>query len=320
MIAEKTEQDPKSISIKVVEDTVIRRIDRQVYNKDNPNIKNRLSDLKVVDGSALMIELKDPLEIEEQDDVTKLKNISSSEERYDIDDTENIRTVIVNLESEKSNFERYQINIDWTLQQLTDYILAEKKLEPPFKIRNLTTNRLFVREELDTKLRSYPDFQIGGARVQLEYGRYPSMSEMVILVSMKGDSKFYEPFYVSTNATVKELKEMVCKEFGGIDPTKHTLFRLNAMDEPTFPLRRDNVEINKCHVVSGDELVLQSNLDTKPEDKLQVNIHLTMSGQPEDSQYIDKIELSQQYTLRDLKDVVLCMKQFEFAQAFVSYR
>lgn len=43
-----------------------------------------------------------------------------------------------------------------------------------------------------------------------------------------------------------------------------------------------------------------------------------MSGQPEDSQYIDKIEVSQQYTLRDLKDVVLCMKQFEFAQAFVS--
>jgi hypothetical protein len=67
------------------------------------------------------------------------------------------------------------------------------------------------------------------------------MSEIVILVSMKGEKNVYEPFYVPTSATVKELKELVCKEFDNIDPTKHTLYRLNAMDEPSFPLRRDNV-------------------------------------------------------------------------------
>ena len=76
----------------------------------------------------------------------------------DIDSTENIRTVIVNLDADKSTFDRYQINIDWTLQQLTDYIMKEKGLEPPYKIRNLTSQRLFVKEELDTKMRSYPDF------------------------------------------------------------------------------------------------------------------------------------------------------------------
>jgi len=43
-----------------------------------------------------------------------------------------------------------------------------------------------------------------------------------------------------------------------------------------------------------------------------------MSGQPEDSQYIDKMEVSKQYTLRDLKDVILSMKQFEFAKDYVS--
>ncbi len=41
-----------------------------------------------------------------------------------------------------------------------------------------------------------------------------------------------------------------------------------------------------------------------------------MSGQPEDSQYIDKIEVSREYTLRDLKDVILSMKQMEFAKDF----
>jgi hypothetical protein len=44
----------------------------------------------------------------------------------DIDSTENIRTVIVNMDSDKTTFDRYQINIDWTLQELTDYILKEK--------------------------------------------------------------------------------------------------------------------------------------------------------------------------------------------------
>jgi hypothetical protein len=96
-----------------------------------------------------------------------------------------------------------------------------------------------VREELDTKMRSYPDFEIGGARVQLEYGRYPSMSEMVVLVSMKGKESIYEPFYVPTNATVKDLKTLVCKEFENLDETKHTLYRVNYLEEPVFPLRRD---------------------------------------------------------------------------------
>ena len=83
----------------------------------------------------------------------------------DIDSTANIRTVIVNMDSDKNSFDRYQINIDWTLQQLTDFILKEKNLDPPYKLRNLTTQRLFVKEELDTPMRSYPDFEIGGARV-----------------------------------------------------------------------------------------------------------------------------------------------------------
>ena len=65
---------------------------------------------------------------------------------------------------------------------------------------------------------------------------------------------------------------------------------------------------------------MQSNIDVAPEDKLTLNIHLTMTGQPEDSQYIDKIEVSREYTLRDLKDVILCMKQFEFAKDFVRIR
>lgn len=47
------------ISLKVVDDTSIRRIDRQTRNIDNPNIKNTLKDVKLVDNSALLVEMKD---------------------------------------------------------------------------------------------------------------------------------------------------------------------------------------------------------------------------------------------------------------------
>jgi len=148
---------------------VIRRIDRKLVNVDNPTIKNTLKDLKIIDNSAILVELKDAAELEaeasEDLEVKKLASAKPDDENVDIDSTENIRTVILNMDSDKSSFERYQINIDWTLQELTDFLLKEKNLEPPFKIRNLTTQRLFVKEELDTKMRSYPDFVIGGARV-----------------------------------------------------------------------------------------------------------------------------------------------------------
>lgn len=52
--------------VKVVEDTMIRRIDRKVYNSDNPNIKNSLKDLKIIDNSALLVELKDPAELQQE--------------------------------------------------------------------------------------------------------------------------------------------------------------------------------------------------------------------------------------------------------------
>ena len=59
---------------------------------------------------------------------------------------------------------------------------------------------------------------------------------------------------------------------------------------------------------SGDLLILQCNTDVSAEDKLPLNIHLTMTGQPEDSQFLEKIEVSREFTLRDLKDVILSMK------------
>ena len=94
-----------------------------------------MKDLKIIDNSALLVELKDSAELLQEsvqgDDgevitINKESAPSKDEEMIDIDSTENIRTVIVNMDSDKNTFDRYQINIDWTLQELTDYILKEK--------------------------------------------------------------------------------------------------------------------------------------------------------------------------------------------------
>ena len=65
--------------MKVVEDTVIRRVDRKLVSIDNPTIKNTLKDLKIVDNSAILVEMKDPAEMEaeaEDQEVKKLNMVS----------------------------------------------------------------------------------------------------------------------------------------------------------------------------------------------------------------------------------------------------
>ena len=65
----------------------------------------------------MLVEMKDESQIEAdevQNDLAKaLKN--NDKDYIDVDDTANIRTMIVNIEFE-SDFNRYQINIDWSLK------------------------------------------------------------------------------------------------------------------------------------------------------------------------------------------------------------
>ncbi|CDW84271.1 ubiquitin carboxyl-terminal hydrolase 40 [Stylonychia lemnae] len=320
-IVESTTSIPVAqICLKVVEDTVIRRIDRQLKNADNPNILNTLRDLKIVDNAAILVEMKDESQVSQEEDEIKqsLSHALKDKDEVNVDDTENIRTVIVNLEYNESDFTRYQINIDWSLQQLNEFIVEQQKLEQPQRMRNLTTSRLFVKEELETQLRNYPDFQTGGARIQMEAGRYPSFQEIVIKAVVYKQEDILKQFYFPINNSVQECKEMMCKEFN-IDPTKHTLYRIDHLEEPAFPLRREKQEIVKCHVSSGDLLIIKSDSILSAEEKLVLHIHMTMTGQSDDSQYIDKLEVHRDYTLKDLKDIVLSMPQFDFAKNYVIY-
>lgn len=86
-----------------------RRIDRQTRNLDNPNILNTLRDLKVNDNAGILVETKNE---DEPDEEPASHALSGSKPKKDddvklLDDTENIRTVIVNTTEDLEKYERY---------------------------------------------------------------------------------------------------------------------------------------------------------------------------------------------------------------------
>ena len=101
-------------------------------------------------------------------------------------------------------------------------------------------------------------------------------------------------------------KDDVCKEFK-LEASKYTLYRMNHMEEPAFALRREKSAIVKSHVQSGDCLILKADTSITPDEKLTLYIHLTMTGLPEDSQFIEKIDVSKEFSLDDLKDIILSL-------------
>ncbi len=46
---------------------MIRRIDRKIYNDDNPTVLNTLKDLKIMDNAALLVEIKSDSDLEHED-------------------------------------------------------------------------------------------------------------------------------------------------------------------------------------------------------------------------------------------------------------
>ena len=120
-------------------------------------VLNTLADMKVAQNCIFLCEEKSEEELKEgatdganQDDK---KNGDSNVEM--IDDSENIRTVIVNNEVDVSDFQRYQVDIDWTLRQLIDFLASTYGIEGDARLRDHTFNRYYHTEELDNKLRRY---------------------------------------------------------------------------------------------------------------------------------------------------------------------
>lgn len=107
---------------------------------------------------------------------------------------------------------------------------------------------------------------------------------------------------------MQQVKDLVCSDFfseGTVNPNKFTLFRVDAFDEPSLPLRRVKQPLKKSHVTTGDLLILKSEKDLAPEEKLRLSVHFTASGLSEDSKFLEDIDVFREFTLNDLKQILM---------------
>lgn len=86
---------------------------------------------------------------------------------------------------------------------------------------------------------------------------------------------------------------------------KYTFYKVDAFDEPIQPLRRVKLPLKKSNVSTGDLLVLKSEKDMSPNEVLKLSLHFTASGLSEDSKYLEDIEICREFTLNDLKQIVM---------------
>ena len=84
-----------------------------------------------MDNAGILVETKSEDEVDDDSTVQVIGNATKKKDDFDIkhiDDTENIRSVLVNTALDLDTIERFQINIDWTLEQLNSFLVDKLKL------------------------------------------------------------------------------------------------------------------------------------------------------------------------------------------------
>ena len=163
-----------------------------------------------------------------------------------------------------------------------------------------------MKEEMQSLLGHYETFQEGGTRIQIEKGRPTTMAEVSVNVCILGKEEDVRQFYFNVEASVQECKDAMCSVFG-IEQC-FTLYRVDAFLEPTYALRRLKIPLVKLKVSSGDLLVLKSDKQLLPDEKLKLSLHMTTSGMSNDSQYMQDIEISKEFTLNELKEILMDLR------------
>lgn len=266
--------EKQKLSIKAVEEISIRRLDKLMYNPNDPTQLATLAHLKVKDNTAILIEEKQEGELDTQEDVG-VPLVKNGEMNADI------KTVIVQSVEDLNDFNRIVVDLEWSFLDLLKAIKSDMKLEGNWRMKKQFNNEYIFHEELDSKLKSFPDFVEGGVRLQMEQGRSPTLAEIVVRVHIHKQADDIRSIYVSANATVLETRHAISEEFK-IDETKYTLFKVDALEEPTYPIRRLKQELSKCGVASGDLLVLKNDSDLSADEKLTLHVHISISGQASD--------------------------------------
>lgn len=134
------------------------------------------------------------------------------------------------------------------------------------------------------------------------------MAEISINVILHKKEEDKRQFYFSADLSVQQVRELVVMDFfaeGSVNPSKYTFYKVDAFEEPIMPIRRVKLPLKKSNVNTGDLLVLKSEKDLSPDEKLKLSLHFTNTGLSEDSKYLEDIEICREFTLNDLKQIVM---------------
>ena len=193
------------------------------------------------------------------------------------------RTVIVDIEK-------------MTIADLTFYLTKELDLKLPQRIRNLVTNKLYNQEDMDSLLNTYEMFQEGGARCQLEAGRYAANNEIAVRVKIEPSeaqkAKYadldIQDLYFKDTGTIESCMGEIFEAFE-IPKTEQASFTLHRVDDfgvARFPIRKVKKSFEANQVQSGDLIILKSNLEVADVDKLNLHISITKTGLPDDCTHL----------------------------------
>ena len=138
----------------------MRRLDRLLYDVEK-EVDHTLKSLDVGNDAQIVIEPKTEEEIKaEEDSAAKLQtdfidpeskvSTIQTETAIDVDKTENIRSVLLHKEEDPQFLERFNVDINWTIEgllsKLKQFVGVPESEER--RLRREIDNSLIVKEEL----------------------------------------------------------------------------------------------------------------------------------------------------------------------------
>ena len=274
---------------------------KEFITKEKESEDKRLYALNVYDNSDFFVSVIEDVQ-KQQEDQQKTKN-------SDVNVSGDEVSVLVESD-DRNGVQKYFVKLDWTLQQLLDYLKMKLDISPESqrRLRKLLDKSLFFAEELQFPL-SALNFQDGGIRLRLEYGKFPDTGN--IIVRVKNESKFKkegkpdeEDFICTPQDQVADLKKKVC-EFFDLDPTAHKFYTTDWLGDPTSTLEKENLSIDACKIKMSDVLILRDKDSPILKELLTLEVYHTLTGIPPDSdkdfEIVDKLQIREEHTLENLK-------------------
>lgn len=236
-----------------------------------------------------------------------------------LDDSPNMRACLVSTDDEPGIFQRIYADIfTTTIRDLTEILKREFKREGPHRIRDLLLKKLYSKADECMLLKTFSQFEEGGARLTLERGSSCSINEIALKIEYQDNAECFnitkekksQDFIFDSSDGVQKCKLEICNAFG-LEPTKFTLFRYDAFGAPGFAIRKEKAGWIKNNVSSGDVLALCSSDGLSADNKFHLSIHVTNTGYSDDCKFLGEIDVSKTLKLDDLREQIATMNHFQ---------